>query len=890
MALSDCYGFIRKTAGAPDAKDDELRAILEDMEARKAARFGDSPGYEKPAAEMEQEAKAAAAVARRNAMLNLAKRIDMRASIASRLIESEKEGVKQIGLTLESELTGVNTDLTGGKNSVAREQMDRHEITLSGLTNELQDKGLFKVARSRALERQWVQELGELSKGEDGKPGASGSAEALEIAKTIQRWQDVAKAGLNKAGAWIGDYFGYVTRQTHDANKLWAAGFEQWLKDTYPLLDKGKTLTGVDDPRDFMQRVYNALVTGTHMTPDGLQDMKDPAFTGTGNLAKKLSQSRVLHFQDALSWLSYNDKYGAAPPLDTMLTSLRRAANDTALMNRFGTNPRAEFQSLMRWIDEKYRDTDTQAARNFTSLTKQRLLNAFDFLDGTADRPAHNLLARIAFYVRSAVMWSKLGNVVFTHLSTVATKAAELERHGVPLWEGYGDFVKSLTQGLSPEARASVLREMHATVLGQEGALIERLMPYDSMPGTVAKINSHYMTATGLRYAMGVEKQGTFWKLGARYGALVDKPFDELEGKNQAQLRAFDIGPAEWDILRQAPDHIEAAGMRFLTEQAAYRASEDAIRAHLESGLAPTDRLAVRTDFDHEGMSEAQITAAKAAEESAIPQKIADYCDRLALQLHGLYSEAADRSIVTPGIPERNLWYGGTARGTIKGEFWRAVSLFKMWPTAVIRQQLGADVFGNYASTYGRMGKVGNITALAVAAGLAGILRQTIVDEMTGKEHRPFNDVRTYMAGLAQGGGFGIMGDFMFGNFDRFGRTPLETFAGPIYGAAKDFIIQPYLDMKALAVAEANGDAHGAAQARKAIEVDSLKAVTDYAPYANLFYTKLALDMAFIWRAQEAINPGYLARMEARMKQNTGQRFWISPSKWVHQGVIAPSP
>ena len=45
-------------------------------------------------------------------------------------------------------------------------------------------------------------------------------------------------------------------------------------------------------------------------------------------------------------------------------------------------------------------------------------------------------------------------------------------------------------------------------------------------------------------------------------------------------------------------------------------------------------------------------------------------------------------------------------------------------------------------------------------------------------------------------------------------------------------------------------------------------------PFANLFYTKEAMNYLVWYQLQETINPGYLRRMERRAKNQNDQTFW----------------
>ena len=55
-------------------------------------------------------------------------------------------------------------------------------------------------------------------------------------------------------------------------------------------------------------------------------------------------------------------------------------------------------------------------------------------------------------------------------------------------------------------------------------------------------------------------------------------------------------------------------------------------------------------------------------------------------------------------------------------------------------------------------------------------------------------------------------------------------------------------------------------------------------PGANLLYTKAALDYLIFFQLQEWASPGYLRRVERRMKRENNQSFIIPPSRTIPRG------
>jgi hypothetical protein len=55
-------------------------------------------------------------------------------------------------------------------------------------------------------------------------------------------------------------------------------------------------------------------------------------------------------------------------------------------------------------------------------------------------------------------------------------------------------------------------------------------------------------------------------------------------------------------------------------------------------------------------------------------------------------------------------------------------------------------------------------------------------------------------------------------------------------------------------------------------------------PFINLFYLRMAMDYLILYNIKEWQNPGYLKRMEKRLKKETNQKFYISPSRVIKRG------
>lgn len=848
MGWQACVSAIRGAAGI-DLSDDEVERILDDIlerkeEAKARLGLGDDAALSEAARRAADDARMSAAIEKRNALITMKARIDRRARIDEAAATIGKAG-KPLDLpgAIQAEIHGINTPTRGGRFSAEGEWHTRARQYVGGLTVELERAGLLPAARSGALEHEWTNELYELSKrdaGEAADVGRTGSKEALQIAEIVHRYTNLARENLNRAGAWVGDYAGYIARTSHDPDKIRRAGFEAWRDAILADLDKGRTFAGVDDPGQFLRGVWHALVTGVHLT-EGFQGFKDPAFKGPGNLAKRLSQERVLHFRDADGWRDYQKQFGTGTPIEAVLHSLDRAARSEALMRRWGTNPRAEFAGDLRYLAEKYRDIDPAAVDRLRQA-EQDLSTRFDYLDGTANMPANRLGAKVGSAVRLWESMSKLGMVAFTHLSVATTKAAELRYQGVGLLGGYGDFLHSLMRGRGAGETRELADLLLAGTEGMSRDIVARFEPDDTMPGTLSKLANTYFKWTGLTYLLNAQKTGAEFMLARHLGSLVDRSYGELPEATQRALSQFDISPAEWELLRRAPDHKEIDGRAFLTPDAGRRADAAAVEGHLRGAGAIGEKTA--------------------PEQAA--GIMSDWRDRLALKLHAYFNDVSEKSVVTPGIAERALFLGGNRPGTLWGEALRFIAQFKTWPAAVIRQGIGRELYGGQ----GRAAAIAGVLHMAIGSAITGYLVMSLKDMLKGRTPRAPDTPATWEAALMQGGGLGILGDFLFGDYNRFGQNFSETLLGPALGQGVSSII----------------DLWNRAKEGKDLAPEAFRTALNNTPFVNLFYTRLAADYLFLWNVQEAMSPGFLRRYERRVQQQNRQTFWLSPSQTAAGG------
>jgi hypothetical protein len=397
----------------------------------------------------------------------------------------------------------------------------------------------------------------ELSMGGKGV-GRTDSEEAKKIAAIIYKWQEIARADLNRLGANIGKLPGYIVSQSHDMYRIRAAGFDKWREAAEAAFGGDRTYESIkftgDEAKDrdliteFWRHGWNQLSNGQHYKAD-----EPSGFTGTGNLAKRESASRVYHPKSPEAWIEYHNQYGMGSYMESVLGGFHRTGSAAGLMEKFGTNPRQMFQSMI--TDAQDFDLRQGIPSNTDRLGKGGWTQSlWDAVDGTLDIPASVRAARIGQGVRAVQSLAKLGGAAISSIGDVAISMSAIQ----------DDFGKNMFESLLDHLRARFAQ------LGDQGKIKELAMimrvGIDTLTSNVASriSESDGYGSRGLNKVLNgffrLNAQAAITDNGERaHAAMIaaemtlheKKPFNQLPKEMQSIFKRHDISPAEWDLYRK---------------------------------------------------------------------------------------------------------------------------------------------------------------------------------------------------------------------------------------------------------------------------------------------------------------------------------------------------
>lgn len=825
MALDRCIDEIETAAkGALSRQDilDNLEAVNRRFE-RRAKKF---PLEDKVAAakaigeEMATEERIAAIVEQRQRAINVLRkneRIERYATTKDKvgaldaLNVGSVKGFEGAGLSVDA----IGKNLTGKLTAPMFGQLDR--------------AGLLKLFNDPDFERQVFQEIWRLTDPE--KAADTGNKLAQQAARIIGETTEAGRKLQNDAGAWIGQLPGYVIRQDHDMIRIRRAGHDQWSADMMNWLDLDESVDG--DVGAFLGETFSSLSTGEHERLGGADDWL-MGFKGPGNLAKKASQGRKLHFKGPAEAWAYHQKYGRGTLLEAVNHDLERAAKNTALMRVWGTNPEAAFEADLDQLRKAAKKSGDVATLDGLKERWHKAL--FDQVNGGV-HGGNPTVAAVGSFVRGWETLASLGSITASAITDIPVTAGTLRHSGMGYFEGVLGQIRALLEGRTTDEANEILEHLGIMMDGTVGDYGARFGTLEGPRGLMAKTTRGFFKWGGIRWWTDRMRAGVGLALSSNLSKLRGSAFADLPERLRVNLGRYRIGEREWELLRQIEPE-KARGTTFLTADAANKLTDDQIKGYLgKPDAKPAEIARARTD--------------------------------LITRLSTYFTDQVDEAINNPGAYERAVTTGGQPTGTLWGEAVRAFMQFKTFGISMTRRHLGREL-----KRLPNVDKAG-LAYLILGATTMGYVAMVAKQMLAGKLPREPEDATDVAAlaaqAFAQGGGMGIYGDFLMGDFDRYGRGPIETLGGPIVGTVADTLKIISKTRKMIGQGKFS-------DIPDKLDADTLRLVKQNLPFQNFIWTKTALDHLLFYGMMEAASPGYLRRLKRRTERDDKQQYWLPPT------------
>jgi hypothetical protein len=659
--------------------------------------------------------------------------------------------------------------------------------------------------------------------------GSTGNTMARAAAKAWLESIEQMRARFNGAGGDVGQLdYGYLP-QPHDQARVRRTGDgaarDKWVQDTLPLLDRNRYFQEDGTPMTDVQMegvlgaAWETIATG------GLNKMTPGQGGGNGSRANAGSESRQIHFKDADAYMKYMGDYGGGSMYDAMLGHIGGMSRDIALVERYGPNPAQQMKLQF--------DLTAQAeGRPVSDLPRSFLMKPqsyWDLISGKTGMAENGNLARIGQDLRNIQVFGKLAGAVLSSVTDVGTFFVTTGFNRLSYFEAMKNIGKQF------DGNTRDFLTMHGVIA-------------DSM---ISNLN--------------------------RWSG--DNIKNNWSGRLANSTMKLSLMNAWTDTMRRAFSMTMMGGLAKMSKTE-WKALSEWDRTHMiRKGITEADWEVIRTSqlTSHQG---ADFLTPESIHAGGHPR-----ANEVVAKVLGLITDESEYAVINPDLATKSAAsWGGKSRGTITGEMARATMQFKSFPFAMIsrhwRRMLDAPVaaegapgiaapFGKNAPQLANRLMYGASMLVSLTA-LGAIAFQT-KQLVQGKDPADMTTPKFWTRAGAQGGGLGIVGDFLFTDPTESPGDAvtgaMKNVAGPTMGSAFDIGFK--LGMENIYESAHGKDTHFAAEA--------IRTTRAHLPYVNLWYAKAALDHAGLHALQENLSPGYLSKMQKRARKDWGQEYWWEP-------------
>ncbi|MGP2869159.1 hypothetical protein ACTVMR_19130 [Serratia nevei] len=658
----------------------------------------------------------------------------------------------------------------------------------------------------------------------------TGNQRAKRGAEAWRRVAELLRQRFNDAGGDVGFLEDWGLPQHHSMEKVGKASQDEWVGFVVGKLDRNKYVKENGEMMNdaelaaFLGDAYKTIATG------GMNKLGDSGLRLSGARANRGSAERQIHFRDAETYLEYQQRFGEKSMWDILVNHIDGVSKDIALVETYGPNPDHVFRSLLDQLTSETAKANPQRSGRINRL-RNSTESLYNFVAGKTQPIANPHIARWSDNVRNWLVATRLGSALISSLSDNGTMYLTAKVNNLPM----AQLLRNQLAAMNP-ANKEELRLARGAGLSMETLIgsVNRWATDNMGPSASRWTANAVMRASGLsawsdahKRAYGVTMMGGVGNLVRQHGSL-----GKIAADDGQILKSKGITDRDWSIWRLAEQEDWGNGnTTMLTPESIMR--------------IPNDKL----------------------EAFGNPERVKFEAMR---KLLATVSEEVDMAVISPGARERMIAGAGVQRGTIHGELWRSLFLFKSFPISVMMRHWSRAL--NMPSAGGRAAYLATFLASTT---ILGAMSQQISDMIAGKNPREaFSDqsFKFWMNALLKGGGLGLYGDFFFSDHTKYGSDALASMLGPVAGLVDDAIkLAQGVPLNAV---EGKPEQSGG---------DTVKFVKGLIPGQNLWYTKAVLDHMIFNQMQEYFSPGYLRRMEKRSRKEFNQTYWWRPQDRLPQ-------
>lgn len=647
-------------------------------------------------------------------------------------------------------------------------------------------------------------------------------ADAVKIGQAMTETFDYLHARYKQAGGIVGklpNYFPQVTRREAIIKSQTSAA--DWVKFTEPLLDRTKMIdedTGLPFTPDRLRAVLGDVFE--NIKSNGRHDMAKlskkgkTALAGRGDIDQRRQESRFLQFKDSNAFMEYNEKFGVGKQglAQAFFEHVNSMSRDIGVMEHLGPRPNA----MMRFMDFKMGSEGVAANKRKWANAEYRILTS-SFQHGNTDSFWWVVFTGIQNWLRSSL----LGAAGLSAISDSSFIAATAKVNGLSATRALGNYVSALVPGSTEVKQIAVRSNFIAEALGG-AALGDTRFAGETIGAGMPRVLANAVNElSGLQRMTKAAQDGIALEGMATLAENISakKAWDNLEPDLRTSLERFSVNKADWDEL-------------------------------------------LNTEMWDNGQAKFVITS-ELRLESKSAAKIADKLDDWTFMLRQM---AANEQLLATKAITTGAIGGDGGLATYSRAAGASLGLFKSFPITVMMSHLLPAI--KRAQT---QRKFDHLAMVVIGTTLMGAIPLQLKQMAQGKTPKDMDNFKFWKAAFFQGGGMGLFGDFFFGDYSRFDRSPVTEMTGPTAGLFDDI----------MSATKGNLDKYADGKDPN-VGRDLFRVMKRTIPLGNLWYTRLAFERLLLDNMERLIDPKFDSRMgkyRLKMMKETGQQFWWRPGK-----------
>jgi len=420
---------------------------------------------------------------------------------------------------------------------------------------------------------------------------STGDPLAKQISDKMGEVFENMRERFNRSGGDIGKLDDWGLPQTHSLEKIVLAGKQAWVQKAEGLIDTSKYVHedgmyySQQEIRELLEYSYDTLSSnGANKTEIGRQ-----SFGGNSKVTSRHSESRVLHFKDAESWMEYQSEFGGMPFVDLVNAHIDGLSKDIALVEKLGSSPKNAMRILMDAADKKDREKGLITTKENKTLNRAQIM--FDEFTGQ-NTPQSEVLANLGLAYRSMNVAAMLGGTPISSVTDQAMIAKTASVHGIAYRKTFGELISQLNPknkedrelahslGLATEEMLGSIARWSDDGLTSVSGKSQKLARVSS------GIASQVMRVSGLNALTAASKVGFTKMLMEKYGRLSrSKAWSELDELDRELMQKTGLSERAWEVMRLADPVVDRKGNQLMSARSIYQIPDDKLLAAMDGDV-----------------------------------------------------------------------------------------------------------------------------------------------------------------------------------------------------------------------------------------------------------------------------------------------------------------